>query len=340
MIFSMKDTLVAKGIAIILLLIHHLFYSLDYKFCNFILYKSDFVDLATISKVCVAIFLILSGYGLSMSWIKNNYTCKEFYRHFYLKLYKGFLPISLLSLIPVIFHYKNISFTSIWVNSSGGIVFGCVKNILGIQYLWNEYGYNPTWWFMSLIVILYTIFPFLYKYTYKYSLIILTTSYFLFFIHTPIHCVNIIFMWLFPFVIGIVFAQKNLFYKLKKFNNLKTRIQILTIVIILALLRVYLVGYREPGTVLSLDAFFALSIIIAQFFIINSKSLIYKFLSFLGQHSMNIFLSHTFVLLYFNDFSYILKYPPLIFIQLLVICLLFSIILEKIKKTFNISYIK
>ena len=120
MTFTKNDTLVAKGVATILLLVHHLFYTTNNDFSAFIMSKEGWVDLAKIGKICVAMFLILSGYGLSISWKNKGYTLIEFYKHTYSKLYKGFLPISLLSLIPVIFHCSGLSFSSIWASSTGG----------------------------------------------------------------------------------------------------------------------------------------------------------------------------------------------------------------------------
>ncbi|MCD8477030.1 MAG: hypothetical protein LRY68_03165, partial [Sulfurospirillum sp.] len=37
---------------------------------------------------------------------------------------------------------------------------GFMIQMLGLQmFTWVGYGYNATWWFMSLIVVLYAIFP-------------------------------------------------------------------------------------------------------------------------------------------------------------------------------------
>lgn len=54
--------------------------------------------------------------------------------------------------------------------------------------------------------------------------------------------------------------------------------------------------------------------------------------SFLGKHSMNIFLFHTFIFLYwFKDFIYYTRNPIIIFFSLLIPCLIISIAIEKIK---------
>lgn len=76
MTFDKRQTNVAKGIAIILMLCHHLFfndpksYDLFSSLC--ILSNGVPIDsfLADFAKVCVSIFLVLSGYGLYISYSK------------------------------------------------------------------------------------------------------------------------------------------------------------------------------------------------------------------------------------------------------------------------------
>lgn len=58
-----------------------------------------------------------------------------------------------------------------------------------------------------------------------------------------------------------------------------------------------------------------------------------KVLSFIGKHSMNIFLFHTFIFgLWFSSFIYSTRNPLIIFMLLLVICVLISVVIEMIKK--------
>lgn len=57
-----------------------------------------------------------------------------------------------------------------------------------------------------------------------------------------------------------------------------------------------------------------------------------KSFMFLGKHSMNIFLFHTFIFLYwFKDFIYFSRNPLIIFATLLIPCLIISMVIEKIK---------
>ena len=57
-------------------------------------------------------------------------------------------------------------------------------------------------------------------------------------------------------------------------------------------------------------------------------------LGFLGKHSMNIFLFHTFIYyIYFPDIIYWSRNPILIYMTLIVVCLCISMMIEWLKRT-------
>ena len=61
--------------------------------------------------------------------------------------------------------------------------------------------------------------------------------------------------------------------------------------------------------------------------------IINRTLEFIGKHSLNIFLFHTFIYAYyFESFIYSSRNPIFIFLLLLGICLVLSFLIEKIKK--------
>ena len=64
--------------------------------------------------------------------------------------------------------------------------------------------------------------------------------------------------------------------------------------------------------------------------------LLTQVLSFLGKHSFNIFLFHTFFLIYVHQYIYWSKNPILIFMTLLLLCIIVSIVIECIKQIFGI----
>ena len=60
-------------------------------------------------------------------------------------------------------------------------------------------------------------------------------------------------------------------------------------------------------------------------------------LVFCGKHSFNIFLFHTFFLLYFYQYVYWNRNPFLIFLTMTLTCLVVSVSIEIIKKLFSIN---
>ena len=72
--FCKEEAKLCKGIAIILMLFHHLFYKMD-NYSGFIINFSPFSEerinfYALLGKICVAIFVFISGYGIAASYRK------------------------------------------------------------------------------------------------------------------------------------------------------------------------------------------------------------------------------------------------------------------------------
>lgn len=66
---SIYDTFVLKGIAILTMLFHHV-YACPPDTAE--PYSGVLLWLGILGKVCVALFLFCSGYGLSVQFAKNN----------------------------------------------------------------------------------------------------------------------------------------------------------------------------------------------------------------------------------------------------------------------------
>ena len=75
-----SDTQMIKGLAICILLFHHLFYITQPTLGIMIGDKYLANIVAEYLKVCVALFLVLSGYGLNASMNKNKYSITKFYK--------------------------------------------------------------------------------------------------------------------------------------------------------------------------------------------------------------------------------------------------------------------
>ena len=105
-------------------------------------------------------------------------------------------------------------------------------DFLGLANLFVTPTYNATWWFMSLIIVLYIIFPIM-KLVLKKSPILFTITIFYVTILRLIplkHHILLINDYLIAFGLGMVFAEFKLFDKIRKLNKSKAEEIILTIV--------------------------------------------------------------------------------------------------------------
>lgn len=321
MSFDIRDTNFAKGVALCLLLVHHLFYYQSPLYEDILVNGRQFSNIISeYSKVCVAMFVLLSGYGLNESTNKNYTGILSFYKKHLLKLYLNYWFMWLV-FVPIGIFFFDRTLEVVYMKD---ITLKVFINFIGLQDYFKFYGYNATWWFMSTIVSLYLLFPFFKAITYKYKKLVLFISFGLVFAKFVPETMR---YWMFPFILGIYISQNNSFESIKKFMQDKLTLKlILYFVITFAIMAVrYKKGVR-------VDGFFALLIILMGYEFFSTFNLINKLMVFIGKHSFNIFLFHTFIFEYYlKSFSYILKYPPLIFLQLLLVCLVISVSLEKIK---------
>jgi peptidoglycan/LPS O-acetylase OafA/YrhL len=89
-------------------------------------------------------------------------------------------------------------------------------------------------------------------------------------------------------------------------------------------------------TGISVDGILAVAISVLIILLLRNVPILSASLSFLGKHSANIYMVHTFLFSYWlSEFIYAPKYAVLIFLLLLVCSLLISIVLEFIKSKFG-----
>lgn len=199
---SLADTNILKGLALILLLIHHLFSKNTGEFNEITIAGHDIVtSVAQLSNICVAIFVLLSGYGLTRKQeISGEESLAGFYKGRYVKLLFNFWFIWIL-FVSVELLMGGRSFVDVYHDH---IVGRAILDFFGLSYLFGFYGYNPTWWFMSLIIILYALYPLLYKLAKKDISLLLLVSAVVSLI--PFDTIGYMQCYLFSFSCGIIMA--------------------------------------------------------------------------------------------------------------------------------------
>lgn len=135
---------------------------------------------------------------------------------------------------------------------------------------------------------------------------------------------------LFPFTLGYLAKKCNWFENFGKVIGRFSNRNILNIIIlvIICIVRMMFSNY-------SIQPFFAI-LFILLFANIHIGKILGKLLTYLGKHSMNVWLIHTWICYrLFHDFVYDLYYPLLIFNFVLIISLVISHIIEFMYKPFK-----
>ena len=344
MIFDKRQTFIAKGMATLMLLWHHLFGSysifLD-KVISLLSFKGIPVEciIASFCKICVAIFVLLSGYGLYKSYNKksNDYTVLSknqkiigditFVKNHLIKIMFDFW------LVYIIFVIMGIFFNHNGFEIYRGNFLYFLIDFFGFSYLFNTPSLNETWWFMSIILIYYLFFPIFLK-LFKYSAeVFLSLSFLLIFIpYVDARQLNV---WLFSFVLGMYISKYNLFELLSsKLNTIPKSIFFTFFALcVVAFIRFVLI---EQSVVF--DGLFSIPIILLCYLLISKIKLISNAFCVLGKYSGYIFMFHTFIFeYYFYDFIYEFKYPVLIYIVMIIVCIVFAFTISWIKKLTQIE---
>ena len=330
--FDKKQTNIAKGIAILLLLGHHLFLNNE-GYISFI--NLNGMSLAgissTLGKVCVAMFLFLSGYGLYKSFSKFKQT-DNYFNHPIKSQFRYVIKhlIKLLSdfwLVFIIFVPLGLFFGRSFIDVYHGNPLYFILDFLGLSYLpfKGEATMNATWWFMSIIIVYYIIFPVLYKIQEYSNELLLCIG--IAVLLLPLPNIRELNTYFFPFVFGMYISKVDGLVTLgKKLGSTVNQI----ICCVLALTAFACFRFVVFGTN---DGLFAFSIILFSFLILSRIPILNKVLEELGKYSGLIFMFHTFIFsLYFKDFVYWFRYPPIIFIVFSVLCYFIAIGLEYLKR--------
>lgn len=334
-LFTKKHTQFIKGIAILLLLFHHLFFT-QFEMPLKLNEEVTIHQLLTcITKVCVALFTILSGYGLTISYNhKKSNDIKFVYEHIkklLINYWWIYVPVFVFSFW---LHAGGTPLNIYGKSLTGLIKFGL--DFFGMSRLLNTSSLTNVWWYMEAILIYYVLFPVIYKVCNKLPVLSIIIS------ATP--CIIISFVkftnttdrelfYLLPFVVGVVLAQKDILNKFTSFSLNKFKGLIVAIPLLMVCLFITTQN-RLIGNTL-----YAVSIIL---FAIAIKSLSIKplniIMEYLGEYSMDIYFAHPF--LYSGLFPIMERFmqsitnPIIRYLTLVIMSLLVAIIIEFIKKNF------
>ena len=351
--FTKEHTMQMKGIAIIILLFHHCFLNAQrwatvpyeklattkgwgYYSISFAPFSSHTIQyLASFSKICVAMFVFMTGYGMWVSYEsqKKKTTMSNYIKKRMVTLMTGFLIIFVVTEILAI---PTGRFIEVYGHDFRSVVY-MIIDALGLAKLLGTPLFCLTWWYMSLAIVLIMIFPFVHSIMEKYQWVVVVAS-----IIVPRACgfgqSTDLFRYLLAYTLGMYFAQHDLLARIKeKFMKQNVAGKLLSLIVSLIGLAVIIkcrqnawIGWKYLDF---WDGFAAMYVIVNSYIYILNGKWIVKGLGFLGKHSMNIFLIHSFYRdVFFHEFTYSFYYAWLDYIVLMAISLVTSIVLEWFKK--------
>lgn len=318
-----------KGVAILFMLLLHLFCTKEYSglFKPLIMIKDTplVYYIALFGDMCVAIYCFCSGYGLMVvcKTNKENYLKKNLIR--ILRLYINFWIILFLFVVIL------------------GPIMGQADTYPGdlntflLTFTAIDPAYNGAWWFLTTYIILVILSPYINKIVIKYNmLLIIGMSFIIYFIAyiqrimVPIvsgsQVINYILRQLalfgtsqFPYIVGAIFSHKKIYSKIYDiFNRMKFK-NIIAISLIIGIIIAH-------GIVQTLFvAVFTGITFIVLFNLVDKPKWLDVGLSYISKHSTNMWLTHMFFyMIYFKELIYAPKYTILIFIWLVTICIVAS----------------
>lgn len=334
-IFDKQDSMIVKGVAILLMVYYH---TVAERHLSCISMLNSFIGVT--GNVCVTMFAFISVYGIAKkcSTINRKSTPKVIIKRL-ISLYGSYLPIYFFTLI--------ITFIMDWINkttivysayaSNAGLLKSIAKallDMLGLSFGVFCYKFgtiNPTWWYMTVAILLIIVTPFVYILSTKIQMV-LTILWIPFVIITYPFLqpqFSVLIQMVFLVFIGIFISKKKIFWK----NRIWTLLIHLFIGIVgLVCIFKFEVLRHYTMFVYSLITYSIIVVVVYLFRIIKPVS---RFMKYMGSKSANIFYMHTFV--YFiwavtTNFILKLKFGVLIWITTLAITLVLSYCIDFIKE--------
>ncbi len=335
-----KDSIKIKGIAILLLLFHHLFYNASrveksgMQFC--FLTQDKIEPVAVAARICVQLFIFLSAYGLAYQYMNKKETIDQWFLRRWITLMKSFWVIY----IVVFFLFAAIVGNpfEFYENNILKIVF----DIMG----WSDFFSTPIlmapWWYMCFAQIILLCIPMMYYFCGKFG----WGSYIVAFLclqYIPEGIVS-------PYggkysnyflvvVLAVLCVRKQIFEKiLKQPKGLgKKLIEVfgelgIVVILLYAKYKFTNIDQWQVNSIVSSLAVLFICVVFSKYF---KSKIIEKPLQFLGKHSGNIFMIHAFFYTFTPKLVYWSGNTIVSFLSLLFISLLFSIIIERIKKVIH-----
>jgi hypothetical protein len=325
-----ENTKQQKGIAILLMIIHHLYIMTDripigYEYTSGITISNmDLINIvASFGKICVSLFMFLGGYGIFKSISsqgKEVSITKGSFSKRIISLYRSYWKVFLV-FIPIAFTF----FDSCVVTCTNPAYYDwfsmfSFKDFVSNFFAWSC-SYNGEWWFFKtyiLTLFLGYIFIQLFKSSknvyIEFGVIIMyqivITNFVTIANATPVlqSLLNNVFFtnilaineYSVLFFVGVVFAKYDIFTEWSDLTPKSNIFEKILLSLFLMIITVYLRVFIVP---VALDMVLVPIFVFATMTFLNTTKILQKPLTILGNHSTNIWLIHSFYCYYFILFQ-------------------------------------
>lgn len=333
-----KSSDIAKGIAIILVYIHHLFYSADiygnYAFTFYPLSIDQTLWFSNYSKVCVAIFVFITAYGIMKQFMINSINERDEISRITIKRYiKLMMNYLFIYVISIVIFYKESNQLIVYGENFNLKILNMFIDSSGMANIFNTPTFNITWWYMSLAILLIFLIPVLIIFQKRFGNLILLSLTFLLLLNFNVNLTSPFGWYILSAELGLVLANNNFFEIIQNFISQKFVYRGLAYILSFVVLFILSKFRQSFGYLWITDALLAMTYCFISYIVISKIRIVSIPLSFIGKHSMNMFLTHTFIFYYyFRDITYSYNNSSIILLMLIITTLVVSIVIEGCKK--------
>lgn len=305
MMFTKTDTNKAKGIAAMLLVFHHMYYSVDdvHRMCVSSLVFSDtgISNIALCCRIAVYIFVFLSGFGISVGLNDRKSGIKFIVYRFWRLLSPYWFTLLVLNIYYIVWQrcFYYLEFTD-----SPLFIFGDIIPVLDIIGK-SQFMINGIVWYMNLALLIVLISPLIYLLTKRFKILpivvtVLIYNFIPFDIVSPYGKSYL--SYLFALEFGVLFYVCDVFGKVRQiYEGLRKSMRTVLLAILLLLSGLcpyfgwFVITDDLFGSTALLHTFGGISVILLMYLFTEIKPVSVP-LEFIGKYSNDIYLTHLFVI--------------------------------------------
>lgn len=329
--FTKEHSMILKGFMIMMLLFHHVFFGDIPVERGIILLtgrKEVFSNLVCYARLCISGFAFISAYGITCQLMSCSGGIRDYFKICVNRLVKIWGSCLFIYVIAVV--YKRFvvvqSIRDVYQDAAGDFQpLYMLFDGLGLANLFGTPKINVTWWYFSYAILMICAIPAILEVCRKIGIFAFPLSMFLFDSMVGIA------------VLGVLFAYEDVFGKLENMVKGEGKANFakkagIFLVCIVAIACSYSIVSSKRDSLSAMHWAGAVYAVIVMLYI-SKIPLFSTVMKWIGKHSATMFMTHTFIYLYFyGDFIYSFQKDYLIYGALFGTSLVTAVILDVLRR--------